>query len=167
MRRMKSAGIAALAAGVLFLGHAGAAEQAHHGHEAPAIALSKEVKGLLSEEMNAIQQGMMDLVPAIAAGEWDRIIGIARKIEGSYILKQKLTKPQIDELHHALPQGFRELDHRFHKTAGMLAHVAEVRDAELVSFYFYRMNEACTQCHSRYVADRFPGLAQPARHDHH
>lgn len=167
MKKTRLTAIAALAAGVLATAGACAEQDAHHGHGGQGIALSKELKGLLGEEMNAIQQGMMDLSPAIAAGEWGRIGEIARQIEGSFIMKRKLTPAQRDELHRALPEGFRELDGRFHATAAMLAHVAEVRDAELASFYYYRLTEACTQCHARYAGERFPGFAQPARHHEH
>jgi len=114
-----------------------------------------------------IQQGMMDMVPAIAAGEWDKVSTIGQKIKASFILKQKLTDAQKEELHRVLPPQFIEMDTDFHKSAGMLAHAAEMKNADVVNFYFYKMNAACVSCHGKYAAERFPGLTNGDEEEHH
>jgi len=137
-----------------------AAETDHHvevstGH---GIHLSDGLKLLLNQEMVAIQQGMMDLIPAISSGNWDEVALIGKNIKASFIMKQKLTKAQKEELYRVLPQDFVELDQAFHKFAGMLAHAAEKKNAEVVNFYFYKLTEACISCHAKFATVRFPGL---------
>ncbi len=121
-------------------------------------ALSSELRKLLSQEMTALQKGMISLIPELASGNWHEIEKIATKIKGSYILKQKLTKKQAQELHNKLAPAFIELDQSFHKDAGMLADMAKEKNAELVNFYFSKMNNACINCHSRFATHRFPGF---------
>ena len=131
------------------------------------IELSPGLLALLNQEMGLIQQGVMDMVPAIAAGEWDKVSALGLKIKKSFILKQKLTDEQKEELHRVLPEQFIEMDMDFHKSAGMLAHAAEMRNADVVHFYFYKMNAACVSCHSKYAQGRFPGLANGDKEGHH
>jgi hypothetical protein len=145
------------------------AEQAHHmeSQASHGVQLSPALLALLNQEMGLIQQGIMDMVPAMAAGEWDKVSAIGQKIKKSFILKQKLTDAQKEELHRVLPQQFIEMDMDFHKSAGMLAHAAEKRNADVVNFYFYKMNAACVACHGKYAAERFPGLAKDGEEEHH
>ncbi len=145
------------------------AEHVQHVKPQPSqrVALSPDLLALLNQEMGLIQQGMMDLVPAIAAGEWDKVSAIGQKIKASFILKQKLTDAQKEELHRVLPQQFIEMDMAFHKSAGMLAHAAEMKNADVVNFYFYKMNAACVSCHGKYAAERFPGLTNGDEGKHH
>jgi hypothetical protein len=89
------------------------------------------------------------------------------KIKKSFILKQKLTKAQKEELHRVLPQQFIEMDMDFHKSAGMLAHAAEMKNADVVNFYFFKMHTACVSCHSKYAAERFTGLKKSRDEEHH
>ncbi len=119
--------------------------------------------------MNEIEKGMMTIIPAIAAGNWESIAKLAQKIKDSFILKQKLTKEQMKELHHSLPPGFVEMDQRFHTTAEKLAHAAHQGDGELVNFYFYKLHSQCMNCHSKYASKRFSNLksSQQAEADHH
>jgi len=131
------------------------------------VLLSTDLRSLLNQEMGLIQQGVMDMVPAIAAGKWDKVSAIGQKIKESFILKQKLTDAQIEELHRVLPQQFIEMDMDFHKSAGMLAHAAEMKNADVVNFYFYKMNAACVSCHGKYAAERFPGFAKDGEEGHH
>ncbi len=143
-----------------------------HGHatEAPAdrgIQLSPALKKLLNQEMEAIQKGMMALVPAIASGKWDEVADIGKNIKASFIMKQKLSKAQREELHHALTPAFIEMDQAFHKSAGMLAHAAEMKNSDVVNFYFFKLNEACVSCHAKYATSRFPGLATSSGQDEH
>jgi len=129
--------------------------------------LSPNLLSLLNQEMGLIQQGVMDMVPAIAAGEWDKVSTLGLKIKKSFILKQKLTDAQKEELHQVLPEQFIEMDMDFHKSAGMLAHAADMKNADVVNFYFYKMTAACVSCHSKYAQERFPGLVNEDKEGHH
>ena len=132
--------------------------ESHTIEERSAVHLSHDLKVILNQEMNEIEQGMMKIIPAISAGNWEKITKIAKKIKNSFILKQKLTEKQIEELHHSLPTEFIEMDHSFHSTAGKLAHAALEHDGELVNFYFYKLHSQCLNCHSKYASERFPKL---------
>jgi hypothetical protein len=144
-------------------------EHAHQMKVQPsqAVQLSPGLLALLNQEMGLIQQGMMDMVPAISAGEWDKVSSVGQKIKASFILKQKLTDAQKEELHRVLPQQFIEMDMDFHKSAGMLAHAAEMKNADVVNFYFFKMNAACVSCHGKYATERFPGLIKGGDEEHH
>ncbi len=126
-----------------------------------SLNLSPALKQLLVREMQAVQQGMISLVPAIASGNWEEIAVIGKQIHDSYIIKQNLTDAQVSDLHHSVPPAFLRLDQSFHKSAGMLAHAAEMKNADVVNFYFYKLNDACVQCHSQFAYRRFPGLQNP------
>ena len=143
-------------------------QEKHTVAERPAIHLSNDLKVILNQEMNEIEQGMMKIVPAISAGNWENIMAIAKKIKDSFILKQKLTEKQSEELHHSLPVDFIEMDHSFHSTAGKLAHAALEQDGELVNFYFYKLHSQCINCHTKYASERFPNLkkARQGKSDH-
>ena len=132
--------------------------ESHTIEERPAVHLSHDLKVILNQEMNEIEQGMMKIIPAISSGNWENITKIAKKIKNSFILKQKLTEKQIEELHHSLPAEFIEIDHSFHSTAEKLAHAAFQHDGELVNFYFYKLHSQCIKCHSKYASERFPNL---------
>jgi len=141
-----------------------------HSPEQPAeLHLSHDLKEVLNQEMNAIQKGMMAIIPAIAAGNWQSIAQLAQKIKDSFILKQKLTEDQMKELHHSLPTEFIAMDQSFHATAGKLAHAAHQGDEELVNFYFYKLHSQCMNCHAKYASERFSNLksSQQAATDHH
>ena len=143
------------------------AESNLHEKNTILLQLPVDIKPLLLEEMQQLQQGMISLVPAIVSGNWDEIANIAKKMQHSYIMKQKLTSLQMQSLHQSLPLNFIDLDHNFHRLAGMLAHVAEEKKMELVNFYVYKLTESCVQCHSKYAQQRFPRLnnfSKPTKH---
>ncbi|MDA3806273.1 MAG: cytochrome c [Thiomicrorhabdus sp.] len=146
-----------------------AVEQNHHDKADPehGIHISPDLKKILNQEMSAIQKGMMELIPAIVAGDFEQIASIGKNIKASFIMKQKLTKDQKKELHRALPPSFIEMDQSFHKSAGMLAHAAEQKNSDVVTFYFYKLNDSCVSCHSKFATDRFPGLVKTAEKDGH
>ena len=110
---------------------------------------------------------MKNLVPAISSGEWEKVASIAQNISNSFIMKQKLTTAQKDELHRVLPSQFIEMDQDFHNSAGMLAHAAGMKNADVVNFYFFKLNSACVACHSKYATQRFPGLVKGNEGDSH
>lgn len=146
-----------------------AAEHKHHEKPATehAIEISPDLKKLLNQEMAAIQKGMMDLIPAMAAGEWADVATIGKNIKASFIMKQKLTKSQKEELHRVLPPAFIEMDQSFHHSAGMLAHAAEMKNADVVNLYFSKLNQACVSCHAKFATDRFPGLVKATAGEGH
>jgi hypothetical protein len=129
-------------------------------------ALSPDFRKLLSEEMKALQGGMMSIIPAYISGNWSEIETTAQKIKNSYILKQSLTESQVKELHSVLPPEFIEKDQRFHYLAGMLEHAAQSKKPELINFYFSEMNESCASCHAVFATHKFPAL-KPAEKDGH
>jgi hypothetical protein len=155
---------------LLFFPLAALAGDEEHAAGRPAgnnILLSAELRNLLGEEMVAIENGMKNLVPAISSGEWEKVASIAQNISNSFIMKQKLTTAQKDELHRALPGHFIEMDQDFHNSAGMLAHAAGMKNADVVNFYFFKMNSACVACHTKYATKRFPGLLKGNEGDSH
>lgn len=138
-----------------------------HERQSPpsALGLTPPLQEALTQEMISVQNTMMQMMPSIASGNWERVAKLAQQIEGAYIMRQKLSAAQLDELHRKLPAGFIELDHNFHRMAGMLAHVAEEPHVELVSFYYYKLTDSCIACHSKFATIRFPELAHaPATH---
>jgi len=130
-------------------------KEKHSGVE----ALSYELRELLKKEMLALEKGMMSIIPAYVSGDWSEIEAIARKMKGSYILKQSLTDAQANELHTLLPESFLKLDHQFHYLSGMLEHAAKNEKAELVGFYFSKLSETCVSCHTKYATHKFPALS--------
>lgn len=131
-------------------------------------SLSPEVRSLLNKEMIALQGGMQQIIPRMAAGETEQVATIAAKIKHSYILSQALTRKQKHELHTKLPSGFLTLDQAFHRYAGKLQHAAIENNNELMAFYYYKMTEACVTCHSAYAQHRFPKLGgQKDKLEHH
>jgi hypothetical protein len=144
-----------------------ASEQQPQGRAIDQVTLPKELRDVLVSEMRSIQEGMESLVSAIASGDWHDVSQIAHKLRDSYIMKQKLTERQLEELHHSLPPGFQELDQSFHHLAGMLSHVAEHGHDELVTFYFYKLADSCVACHSKYATHRFPGFAKSKEGEGH
>ena len=146
---------------------AGDEEHAAERSAGNKILLSADLRNLLGEEMVAIENGMKNLVPAISSGEWEKVASIAQNISNSFIMKQKLTTAQKDELHRALPSQFIEMDQGFHNSAGMLAHAAGMKNADVVNFYFFKLNSACIACHTKYATERFPGLVKGSEGDSH
>lgn len=146
------------------------AEDDHHGpghNEGTGIHLSADLHQLLNDEMAAIESGMQNLIPVISSGEWETVASIAQKISDSFIMRQKLTAAQKEELQQVLPPLFIEMDQDFHASAAMLAHAAKMRNADVVSFYFFKLNSACVDCHRRYATQRFPGLAKESKEEGH
>jgi hypothetical protein len=150
---------------ILFVASA-QAQGEHHGHHAQpknqghSIELSEPVRNLLRQEMQQVRVAMQSLVSALATADWKNIEKLGKGIQNSFILKQKITKEQMHELHSALPAEFKKLDKKFHYYAGMLAHVAKEKDTDLTQFYFSKMTESCMACHSQFATQRFPGYLE-------
>ena len=140
----------------------------HEGRQGAAGVemLSDDLRHLLSQEMQALQSGMMSIIPAYVSGNWGEIATTAGKMKNSYILKQSLTQAQVEELHSVLPHGFIKQDKRFHYLAGMLEHAARKEKSELVNFYFSEMTESCVSCHAAFATHKFPGLVTQRKGGH-
>lgn len=138
------------------------AHQATSGVE----AMSASLRDLLTQEMSALQYGMMSIIPAYVAGNWGEIETSAGKMKNSYILKQKLTEQQIEEFHSSLPAEFIKQDQNFHYLAGMLEHAAKSGKPELINFYFSEMNRACVSCHTDFATHKFPALKAKKSSEH-
>ena len=135
----------------------------------PVLKLSPKLRSALVAEMAGMKTGVAELSVALASGDWAQASKRARVIRDSYILKQKLSRTELEELEHALPPEFAHLDARFHQHAEALAHAAERHDAELAGFYFGRMLDGCMNCHARYATHTltgFAGAAPAAEHGH-
>lgn len=133
---------------------------------APELRISPDLRDLLRAEMQGVAGGLQALVTAISAGDWNAVRNTADAIRASYIMERSLTPEQRRQLER-LPPEFKRLDAEFHQRAQRLGEAASDHDAERVNFYFYRMMESCTACHSRFAASRFPGFsAEPAAHRH-
>ncbi len=130
-------------------------------------SLSPKLRKLLTEEMQALQKGMMSIIPAYAAGDWEEIKTIADKMKNSYILQKSLNDKQIKELHSKLPDSFIKLDQQFHYLSGMLSHAAEMKKPELVGFYFSELSNSCIECHTSYATHKFPRLSPNRKTDGH
>ena len=131
------------------------------------LTLPPEIKDLLLREMRALYGGVATLAPALIVGEWEKVATTAKKIQGSYIMKQELTDARRKELQKTMPPLFVEYDKTFHGYAGMLAHAAEEKNSEVANFYLSKMTETCIKCHSRFAKERFPGLAELVRSESH
>jgi hypothetical protein len=143
-----------------------------HNHEIKKVvtgveALSPELRKLLTKEMQALEKGILAIIPAYISANWSEIASIADKMENSYILKQSLTDNQMHELHTVLPDSFVKLDQEFHYLSGMLSHAAKMEKTELVGFYFSKLSESCVGCHSQYAVHKFPAFKQTQTSDKH
>lgn len=137
-------------------------------HSASAVEkLSPDLRALLNTEMRALEDGMKAILPAYYSGDTGEIIHIAIKMRDSYILKQSLTPEQKQELKSKLPKSFIELDQKFHNYAGMLAHVAENKNHELIGFYYAKLTESCVGCHKKYAKHRFPKFSKKQAEEGH
>ena len=130
-------------------------------------ALSQDLRSLLIEEMQALQTGMMSIIPEYVSGNWSAIENTANKMNESYILKQNLSESQMHELHSVLPQEFIEKDQRFHYLAGMLEHAAENKKPELINFYFSELTRSCVSCHTQFAIHKFPALNSNVKKQEH
>lgn len=124
------------------------------------LNIPADIKPLLKKEMLAIEKGMKILVSSIATGNWGETAKIGKQIQTSFILKKNLSTEQMKLLHHSLPEQFIKMDQSFHQYAGMLAHAAEIKNMDIINFYFYKMSDSCVQCHSHYALERFPAFSK-------
>jgi len=132
------------------------------------LQLSPELIEVLRAEMRALLTGIQSLAAAIATADWKNVADTSAQIRASYILDQKLTPAQRNELNVSLPEYFKRLDSGFHLEAKKLEAAATNRDEQLATFHYYRLIESCTACHAIYAVSRFPGFkpSGEATHEH-
>jgi hypothetical protein len=131
----------------------------------PVLSLSPKLHAALVMEMLGVKKEVAELSGLIAMGEWKAVAQQAERIRDSYIMKQKLTREELEELERALPADFVEKDSQFHRHADRLAHAALEHNYELEVFYFSKMMEGCGSCHARYATDVFEGFKTADRTD--
>jgi cytochrome c556 len=144
--------IAGLTSGILGSLHAG--EPA----EPVGPKLPDRVRGLLVQEMNAIQGASEEILDALVRGRDEVVAEKAQAIHDSFILKQEMTESDREAPMEAVPKEFVERDRAFHELTGELAAAGREGDGARQRQLFGEMIEACTACHTRYAHDRFPGF---------
>ncbi|MDY6979492.1 MAG: hypothetical protein SV201_06390 [Pseudomonadota bacterium] len=122
------------------------------------LANEPELRGLLQQEMQALQEALATISTALPQGQWHTVADTAGQIHDSFILQQQLSADDRKTLHQTLPADFIQRDRAFHQQAKKLQQAAESQDAELSLFYYSKMVESCVSCHSRFATHRFPSL---------
>lgn len=141
------------------------AEEKHA--ETNNLEISPDLMDLLRVEMRAILSGIQTIPAGIATADWERVADISSKISSSYILAQKITLEQRQELQQSLPEHFKKIDENFHLEAEKLELAARKHDAQLVAFHYYRLIDSCTSCHAAYATSKFPGFLPKSEIEHH
>jgi hypothetical protein len=131
------------------------------------LALSASLMDLLRAEMRAILSGVQLIPSGIAMADWKKVAEISREISSSYILDQKITREQREELQQKLPEDFKRMDESFHREAGKLERAARNHDPQLVAFHYYRLIESCASCPAAYATSKFPGFLPRTKMEHH
>jgi len=126
----------------------------------PELSLSPKLRAALVAEMAGVKEGVAGLSTSLATGEWEAAAQRAERIRDSYIMKQKLTPAELEELERALPADFAGMDSRFHRHAEGVAHAAMEHNYELAVFYLSKMMEGCGACHARYATHTLKGFKQ-------
>ncbi|HED10139.1 MAG TPA: hypothetical protein ENJ10_05595 [Caldithrix abyssi] len=127
------------------------------------IELPPRYGQLLKEEMNKIDAGMKMLLSLMVRGETERAAALADTIHNSFILKQSLNKDELKELVSYLPGDFVQLDRTFHGNAKKLAEALRRSDIKESGQIYGAMFNGCISCHSRFAADKFPGLINTSK----
>lgn len=146
------------------------AEREGSGEASPRVSeggpnpldLPQRLHQLLRQEMAQVEAAMMQLQSHLARGRRDEAAATARRIHESFILKQKLTKQELQELQSRLSDAFLKRDRSFHREAKKLAEAAENGRFMEAAKHFGTMTEACVACHREHAAERFPGLVPPS-----
>jgi uncharacterized protein YgbK (DUF1537 family) len=128
-------------------------------------ALSAETRGLIIEEMRSIDEAMARIHSALVIGAHEVVAREAQRIHDSFVLDQRLTDSQRDEI-HSLPGAFIAADGAFHQLAARLTQAAHAHDVALQRFWYQEMTRACVSCHSEHAASRFPALRREFEGDH-
>jgi cytochrome c556 len=140
------------------------APAAEHAAAEPALSMSADLRDLIRTEMRELLNGAQSIAVALPAADWKGIATTSARMRDSYVLEQKLTDAQREEVER-LPDRFKALDEGFHQRADNLARSATAEDAKAVAHEFGRLLEACTTCHAAFARAIFPGFrAESERH---
>lgn len=131
----------------------------------PGLKLSPDLQQLFQAEMRELLVGTQKIAGSLPIADWDGIASSALAMRDSYVLEKKLTTAQRHDL-EKLPEQFKLLDEAFHLRAEKLAHAAQAKDAEGVSFQFSRLLDTCVACHSTFAQPQFPNFRSAAGADH-
>ena len=124
-----------------------------------SASLSPETRMLLIQEMRALSTSMAQIHGALVMGDHATVRAEAKAIHDGFVLSQNLSEDQRHEIHTRLPEAFLGLDEQFHGMAAELTAAGERGDPHLERFWFEEMTRVCQDCHRRFAAGRFPGLA--------
>ncbi len=122
------------------------------------LKLPEDLLHLLQQEMQQIESGMQLLLDHLSRGEAQNAADIAMQIHDSFILKQSLSKEQLQHLVSLLPTGFIHMDRAFHGQAKKLSEAVQQNDFTTSIKIYGDMAQACVSCHQQYAQDKFPGL---------
>jgi len=125
----------------------------------PLLASKPELRSLLQQEMQALQQALATISQALPEGDWPRVASTAKQMHDSFIFQQQLTTEDRETLHSILPEEFIRQDRAFHQLASKLHRAATRHDTELSLFYYSNVVESCVACHSQFATHRFPSLS--------
>src|SRR4030065_502157 len=90
----------------------------------PALTLSPKLRAALLAEMAGLKTGIAELSVSLANGEWDKAAQRAALIRDSYIMKQKLSRAELEQLEHSLPADFVAIDQRSEEhTSALQSHL--------------------------------------------
>ncbi len=131
----------------------------------PSLNMPPDLQQLFQAEMRELLLGTQRIAGALPVANWDGIADSAMAMRNSYVLEQKLTTAQRHDLEN-LPEQFKVLDEAFHRRAEKLAHAAQAKDAETVSFHFSRLLDTCVACHSAYAKTKFPNFRSEGGAEH-
>lgn len=123
------------------------------------INLPTEIRMALIKEMVKLETDMQELLSYLAKGQSKQAEETAMSIYQSFIMKQELSKKQLEKLPKLLPKDFVQLDRNFHNNAKQLAEAAGQNNFESAMNVYNQMTSACVTCHKNFAAKRFPGLA--------
>jgi len=122
------------------------------------LELPSKYRSLLVQEMIQIDGAMQELVTLIVKGETEKASEAALNIHKSFILKSSLSKKELIKLKSLLPNDFIRMDKSFHRNAKTLSKALKINKLSVSSKIYGEMLNACVGCHSKYAANRFPGL---------
>lgn len=120
--------------------------------------LPPKIRGLLVQEMVAVQGASHEILDALIQGQDEIVAEKAQAIHDSFILQQQMTDEDRQALIAAVPKAFVERDRAFHALTAQLAEAARQGDSTRQGVLYGDMLGACIACHERYATDRFPGL---------
>jgi hypothetical protein len=86
-----------------------------YAEEPHAIELSPALHNLLKAEMQELTIAVQTIPVALATGDWKTIQDTSSNMQSSYMMEKNLTPAETEELAHALPARFKQLDAQLHQ----------------------------------------------------